>query len=178
MDKSDITKQIKALEKSPQLKAMVAIYIYAGLRREEALWLTHDDIDLKRNMIYIRAKEINKNFWQPKTKKNRAVPISKSLQRILKQYKNNKNRIWYFPFDADKKWHPATFSRYISEINEKAGIEWTCLDFRHTFGSQLARRGVSLYKISEFMGNSPEICRRHYAAIRTEYLHDDVEFDF
>ena len=37
MDKSDMTNQIKALEKHPQLKAMVAVYIYAELRREETL---------------------------------------------------------------------------------------------------------------------------------------------
>ena len=37
-------------------------------------------------------------------------------------------------------------------------------------------RGVSLYKISELMGNSAEICKRHYAAIATEGLVRDVDF--
>jgi hypothetical protein len=50
------------------------------------------------------------------------------------------------------------------------------LDFRHTFGSQLAMKGESLYKISTLMGNSPEICRRHYAALISEELIDSVEF--
>ena len=50
------------------------------------------------------------------------------------------------------------------------------LDFRHTFGSQLAQKGESLYKIAELMGNSPEICRRHYAALMPEKMHDVVEF--
>jgi hypothetical protein len=36
--------------------------------------------------------------------------------------------------------------------------------------------GESLYKISELMGNSPEICRRHYAALSAESLVDAVEF--
>lgn len=35
--------------------------------------------------------------------------------------------------------------------------------FRHTFGSLLAQAGVSLDKISSWMGNTPEVCRRHYA---------------
>lgn len=35
--------------------------------------------------------------------------------------------------------------------------------FRHTFGSLLAQAGVSLDKISAWMGNTPEVCRRHYA---------------
>ena len=51
-----------------------------------------------------------------------------------------------------------------------------CLDYRHTFGSQLAMKGESLYKISTLMGNSPEICRRHYAALIPETLSGSVEF--
>jgi hypothetical protein len=35
---------------------------------------------------------------------------------------------------------------------------------------------AGLYKISKLMGNSPEICRRHYAAIMPEELADCVEF--
>jgi len=54
---------------------------------------------------------------------------------------------------------------------------WSCLDFRHTFGSQLAQKGESLYKILELMGNSPEICRKHYAALIPERMRDVVEFD-
>ncbi len=38
-------------------------------------------------------------------------------------------------------------------------------------------KGESLYKISELMGNSPEICRRHYAALVPEKMRDTVEFD-
>jgi hypothetical protein len=35
---------------------------------------------------------------------------------------------------------------------------------------------VSLYKISELMGNSPEIARKHYAHLMPESLTDCVEF--
>jgi hypothetical protein len=37
-------------------------------------------------------------------------------------------------------------------------------------------KGESLYKISNLMGNSPEICRRHYAALVPDSLVDSVEF--
>lgn len=42
-----------------------------------------------------------------------------------------------------------------------ARIGWN--SFRHTFGSLLAQAGVGLDKISAWMGNTPEVCRRHYA---------------
>ena len=60
--------------------------------------------------------------------------------------------------------------------NQKAGLSWTCLIYRHTFGSQLAMKGESLYKITTLMCNSPEICRRHYAALVSETLGEAVEF--
>ena len=36
---------------------------------------------------------------------------------------------------------------------------------------------ASLYKIATLMGNSPEICRRHYAALVPEAMGEEVEFD-
>ena len=51
-----------------------------------------------------------------------------------------------------------------------------CLHFRHTFGSQLAQRGESLDKIATLMGNSPDICRLHYARLGTESRIESVEF--
>lgn len=46
---------------------MVAVLIYAGVRRDELLWLTHDDVDFKigaSGMLHIRAKTIDGRFWQ------------------------------------------------------------------------------------------------------------------
>lgn len=71
---------------------MVAAYIYAGIRREAALWLTMEDVDFDRRLIRVRAKTIAGEFWQPKTKRNRVVPISKALLEILKAYKADKLR--------------------------------------------------------------------------------------
>ena len=87
---AQIDEQLKALQESPQLQVMAAMYIYVGLRREELLWLTLDDIDLKAGggfgMIRVRAKTVNGEYWQPKTKVNRAVPISSSLRYYLDRY--------------------------------------------------------------------------------------------
>jgi integrase len=160
---------------------MVAVYIYGGLRREEALWLQLSDVDLKagvNGVIRIRAKTVGEEFWEPKTKRNRALPISRTLRAYLDAYEC---RVvagrWYFPSPQGLRWDGDNFSHALSDANKKAGLSWSCLDYRHTFGSQLAMKGESLYKISALMGNSPEICRRHYAALLPEALSDAVEFD-
>lgn len=177
---TQVEEQLRILEKNQLLQTMVEMLIYAGLRREELLWLTFDDVDLKvgdLGMIRIRAKTITGEFWQSKTKQNRAVPISSDLRYYLDKYVPKLTaEKWFFASPQGKRYDPDNFSRDLRNTNKKAGIQWTCLDFRHTFGSHLAMKGESLYKISALMGNSPEICRRHYAALIPEALTDSVEF--
>jgi integrase len=179
LDSAAIAKQLKAVKAEPTVHAMVATYIYAGLRREEATWLTPADVDFEQRVLRVRAKTIGSQTWQPKTRRNRVVPISEQLLKILEQYdrQQSEGRTWFFSSPAGGRWDPDNFSQRLRELNQAAGLSWSCLDFRHTFGSHLAQKGVSLYKIAELMGNSPEICRRHYAALIPEKMHDVVEFE-
>ncbi len=73
-------------------------------------------------------------------------------------------------------WDGDNFSADLRGINRRRGLIWSCTDFRHTFGSHLAMKGESRYKISALMGNSPEVCRKHYAALLPESPADSVEF--
>jgi integrase len=106
------------------------------------------------------------------------VPISNELDRVLASYDSPRSSIWYFPAPKHEvaRWDEDNMSRMLKMVNHRKGQDWTCLDFRHTFGSHLAMNNVSLYKIATLMGNSPEICRRHYAALIPEELTDCVEF--
>jgi integrase len=125
----------------------------------------------------VRAKTIGDESWQPKTKVNRAVPISSSLRHYLDKWKLKSGKsVWLFPNSANGRYDPDNFSSDLRAFNENKELHWTCLHYRHTFGSQLAMKGESLYKISKMMGNSPEICRRHYAALIPEEMGDAVEF--
>jgi integrase len=172
-----IDEQLRVLAGRPVVQALVATYIYAGLRREEALWLAPEDVDLKAGMIRVRQKVVNGESWQPKTRRNRRVPISSMLRIYLEACQPADDSVWFFPSPTGRRWDPDNFSQDLREINGVHGLPWACLDFRHTFGSHLAQKGESLYKIAELMGNSPEICRRHYAALIPEQMRDSVEFD-
>jgi integrase len=175
-----IDEQLAALAPYPQLQTMVAVYIYAGLRREEALWLQLNDVDTqagKHGVLRIRAKTVNSVYWRPKTGIDRIVPISSTLRYYLDRYAPCTSADnWLFPSPKGVWWNPDNFSHDLRQVQEEIGLDWSCLDYRHTFGSQLAQKGESLYKISTLMGNSPEICRKHYAALIPEALTDTVEF--
>jgi integrase len=177
-----IDEQIIALADDLQLQTMVAMLIYGGLRREELLWLQDADLDLaagKYGVIRVRAKTVKAESWQPKTKKNRAVPVSSQLRLYLDKWRLKHGAgEWLFPSpEGRKRWDPDNFSQALRAENQKHGLPWGCLDFRHTFGSTLAQLGRSLYQISALLGNSPEICRRHYAALIPEAMTDVVEFE-
>lgn len=177
-----IAEQLAALEHDPRLRAMVATLIYAGLRREELLWLQVDDLvppseQAPNGLLRIRAKTVGSMSWQPKTKRNRVVPVSRDLRAVLDAWEPPASEHgWLFPSPQGARWDVDNFSQRLAKANGAAGLPWTCLDYRHTFGSLLAQRGVSLFQVSTLMGNSPEICRRHYAELVPETMGAMVEF--
>lgn len=156
-----------------RLAAMVATIACAGLRRGEAVWLHRDDIDLHSGAIRIRAK--HDRAWQPKTKRNRSVPISPRLRSVLES-EWTPGDPWAFPAPRGGRWDGTNLHRAWRALIRRHGWTWTFLDLRHTFATLMVSRNVSLAKVSALMGNSPEICRRHYAHISTEDLRAEVDF--
>ncbi len=176
-----IDDQLEKLEKHRCIHAMVATLIYAGLRREEVTWLTMQDVDLDHGTIMVVSKTDGDKRWCPKTKRNRPVPISSDLLPILTRFLLWRRRKyakcqWFFPSPTGQRWDPDNFSTDLRAINRGLKLDWSCKDYRHTFGSQLAQKGISLYKVSTFMGNSERIAKRHYAALEPERMREDIEF--
>ncbi|QXE85577.1 tyrosine-type recombinase/integrase [Geomonas nitrogeniifigens] len=174
----DIAKQLQVLQDTSQLQVMVAVYIFAGLRREEAMWLQKNDVDLEVGFIRIHSKVVLGRSWQPKNGKNRVIPISSELRAYLENYTPRaSDGDWFFPSPGGRWWDPDNFSgRALAPVNKANGLRWGCDEFRHTFGSQLAMAGTALQKISKLMGNSVQICERHYIALLPDSLIDCVEF--
>jgi integrase len=110
-------------------------------------------------MIRVQAKTVNGESWQPKTKVNRALRAYPDSYTPRPSFGD-----WHFPSPTGSRYDVDNFSQALRAANQKAGLPWTCLIYRHTFGSQLAMKGESLYKIATLMGTSQEICRNHYAA--------------
>jgi integrase len=109
---------------------MVARYIHAGLRREELCWLRLDDVDFtagEHGMIRVRAKTVNRESWEPKTKVNRVVPISSKLKISLDNYlPPGVEGKWFFSTPNGKRWDRDNLSCYLRKANEGAGLEWGC----------------------------------------------------
>ena len=163
------------------VEAAIAVAVFAGLRREELCWLTWDDVefDLSPVILRVRAKTIDGESWQTKTKRDRRVPVSRRLLEVLLRHRDerrNKRVPWLLPSPQGCRWDPDNLSTDIRAAFRAAKLPWNLLQLRHTFGSQLARKGVSLLKIAKLMGNSPTIAARHYINLVPEEMAEDVAF--
>jgi len=95
------------------------------------------------------------------------VPLAGRLSDRLDDERRNSTNDRVGPWSAtEAEWRyqadillDGLVARYPDIPRER--IRWNA--YRHTFGSLLAQDGVSLDKISAWMGNSPAVCRRHYA---------------
>ncbi len=169
---------LKAVE-GDLLEPLIACAIYAGLRREELCWLTWEDVDLneEKPLLRVRSKTVDGDSWMPKTKRNRFVPIHPWLHPYLAAARIRQGETpWVFPSPETCRWDPDNLGHRLSKLMKSLRLEWGFLDFRHTYGSQLAMKGVSIYKIAKLMGNSVRVAERHYAALQTQDLHDDIDF--
>ena len=140
-----------------------------GMRRSEIGRAKWGDLRLEQKRILVPVA---------KTKRPRVIPLAAPLQEMLgTQAEQKKPGALIIPRRHEWEWE----ARMVLERLRKgcpdvprARIRWNA--FRHTFGSLLAQEGVSLDKIAAWMGNSPQICRRHYAQFVPRDRHDeDIE---
>jgi len=90
---------------------------------EEGLVADVDLGDGSHGMIRVRAKEVGEESWQPKTKVNRAVPVSSALRCYLERYAPmiTPGR-WLFPSTQGCLYDPDNFSRDLRNVNHRAGF--------------------------------------------------------
>lgn len=138
----------------------VWLAVYAGLRRSEVARCAWADVALDRGRLIVRRGKTDV----------RTLPLSAPLMERLKAAKPTRlgrRTASIVPWPASEPQWQYRAGMLLGALRAACPdvaaerIRWNA--FRHTFGSLLAQAGVSLDKISAWMGNSPTICRRHYA---------------
>lgn len=149
--------------------------LYAGMRKDEAINARWEWYDLDKGLIHV----VEGHGWTPKTG-NRTLPLHSRLREILGQYGPPADGQGYL-VAPEKAWAK---NRYRFEIRKTfdavtAAVETEGLTphvLRHTFASQLAMAGVSLWKISQFLGHSTLRTTQIYAHLRPEGDEDIERF--
>ncbi|MCZ6691920.1 MAG: site-specific integrase [Planctomycetota bacterium] len=165
-------------ERKTPLFELAAVALYAGLRLGEILHLHWEDVDFKTNggVLHVRVRD----SFVPKDKEGRRIPLHSRLQKILRAYQKRAKKRQGAIFQTTKEtaFHGRNLVRELQKAAVRAGIKGGCnfYTLRRTFGSWLTMNGVSMHKISKFLGHaSITTTEKHYAGLVPETLHHDIE---
>jgi len=166
--------QVKVLEAIPEkYKPIFQLLMVYGCRPSEALALQLEDIDYENETVIIRHT-ISDNKLKERTKTNtmRFLPILEEFRNTLLELTTNRIGVGYLFIN------PKTGERFsiwsLQDIWRKAckktGIGNITLQegTRKAVATRLMNYGFSKEDASMFLGNSPEILKKHYAQITAE----------
>jgi len=145
------------------LPVFVKLLLHTGLRPKEARLLQRNDVDLQRGHITVRSEN-------SKTGNSRHIPLNGTVLPILKAWMQIYNSEYVFP-STDTSAPIKFIQKQWYAVRESAGIvSFRLYDCRHTFASNLAMAGVSIYEIAELLGHSNIEQTKVYAHLAPEYL--------
>lgn len=138
-------------------RTMVALAAFGGLRASEVLGLKWEHVDLAKGVIQIRQTVLDGQV-KPTTKsgKARSVPISKSLQPLLRELQKTAGAShWLFPGRTpDKPMHQV--QHVFLRMKKRAGLSEApgFHALRHTFATRALEHQVTVHVLKEWMGHS------------------------
>ncbi len=160
--------------KGTRFEQLVNFYLATGTRLGEALSLTWDDIDFKRNQILI--KSVN-----TKGKRNRVIlfKFSPDLEDMLKSMRRRDDGKVFGRFDKNgnelPQWREWWVGRFISRVLSSIGLPWaTCHTFRHTWASHLVMAGIPIFTLQRLLGHAQLETTMIYSHLSLEHREEMV----
>ena len=145
------------------------LFIFAyntGTRLSEAVHIKWENIDLKHKKI-----TIGDTGFITKTRESRDIPINSTLFELLSElHKTKTDSAYVFPkengfqYNADYVSRKFKVSCRLSNIDEEIHFH----SLRHSFASNMANKGVSIYIIKELLGHS---------SVKTTEIYAHIDFD-
>ncbi|GAC1493729.1 MAG: tyrosine-type recombinase/integrase [Gemmatimonadaceae bacterium] len=134
----------------PRHRVLLITIYSAGLRLGEALALRARDIDSSRMVIRIR---------QGKGKKDRYVPLSPMVLRLLREHWRREHLSdLLFPAakDRSRPLDHTTVQKYVRRVTERAGLSKmiTPRTLRHSYATHLIERGTSTRVVQVLLGHT------------------------
>ncbi len=133
-----------------------ATAVFTGMRSGELFALRWHDVDLESGRIYVSRSWSNVGGFGPtKSRRNRIVPISASLRKLLLELKVKKEPESEFVLAHLWEWEKGEQARVLRSFCSSIGITPVKFhDLRATFITQLLLRGVPLAQVMSIVGHS------------------------
>lgn len=134
---------------SGDLRTMIIVAAYTGLRASELLSLQWKDLDLKGSRMVVRHNVYRGEDRPPKGKRERVIPLGATAANALKAHQHLRSHLVFCHMDGAA----IPYATALYRLQEHAGVSgWHVL--RHTFGTRLSTKGVPLRAIQEWLGHA------------------------
>lgn len=148
-----------------QAIASIRLILATGLRKNEALALRWENVDLERRRLVL-----------PETKTGRSVrPLSREAVAVLIGLQGRSTGGWVFPATAGDG-HYIGLQKPWARIRKAALISDVHLhDLRHSFGAAAASSGTSLLTIGRMLGHKKARSTERYAHVAPDAAADAAD---
>lgn len=172
LDKTEISK-ILGMERNPKHRLLLTLVYSSGLRVSEVVALKRENIDLSRQVIYIRLG---------KGRKDRCTVLSKKAADFISEYCSFYNiQTWLFSGQSTLRHLTIRSAQHIfnkavrrAEISKKVSIH----SLRHTFATHLLESGTDIRYIQALLGHaSLRTTERYTHVARRNVLKIQSPFD-
>ena len=176
LEKKQVRELLESVRGTPYY-ALLATAAFAGLRREELVWLDWEDVDVERGQLYVR----NKPDHPLKDYEARTVPIPTALVEILEELRREQGRAVeddaqpVFRSPKGLRWDPMNLSHRATPIFRKVGIEGALHTLRHAYASHLVMAGVDLPTVQKLLGHANISTTMIYAHVAQDHVKQQVE---
>lgn len=164
-----------AKEHSRDMYLLTALGIFTGMRKNELINARWGWIDFKGGgRILVQSA----GRFRTKSGRDRKIPLNSRLRGILQEYQSdNPAEFIVYPNmpekDGAETSYRVDFTEAFRTVVTTAGLaDVTPHVLRHTFASQLAIAGVSIFKISAWLGHASVVTTQIYAHLSPD--DDDI----
>lgn len=152
--------------------AIIAVFIFTGIRLRELYDLQMIDIDLvHQKSLIVRAGKGNKD---------RMIPLNRQLIDILHTYLKARTRLqrkspyFFTALRHDKKMGGSTIKCLVEKIRTHSNIYFTAHLLRHTFATLMLEGGCDIFSLSKMMGHADIQTTTIYLSASTAHLQQQI----
>lgn len=151
--------------------AIMATFIFSGIRLTELRNLKVCDVDIQNRNITVRAG---------KGLKDRMIPMNLSLMEHLERYVVERKRLkksnpyFFSAMRQDSQMGDLVIKRMFIKIREKCKIHIYPHLLRHTFATLMLEGGCDIFSLSKMMGHSDIKTTTIYLSATTTHLREQI----
>lgn len=151
--------------------AIIATFIFTGVRRSELLNLKIGDIDFQQRSLFVDSG---------KGGKDRFIPLNSTILSILQKYlmerdKLKKRDIHFFTsLTQDSRMGDKVLPRLVDKLRKRSKIYFSAHMLRHTFATLMLEGKCDLFSLSKMMGHSDIKTTTIYLSASQKLMHEQV----